>query len=160
MTELRVPSSADDLPAMLALSNAHHVEVGTITEEGLKRLIDAAWHVRIAGDVDALFIGLEQGADYDSPNYLWFEERFERFAYVDRIVVAPAARGRGMARRLYEDFFRESKARGHTRVCCEVNYDPPNPESDAFHARMGFEEIGRATLPDRGKSVRYLVRGI
>jgi predicted GNAT superfamily acetyltransferase len=159
VTELRVPVS-EDLPAMLALSNAHHVEVGKITEEGLKKLIDAAWHVRIVGHLEALFIGLEQGADYDSPNYRWFEERFEKFAYVDRIVVAASARGRGLARKLYEDFFQASNARGHTRVGCEVNYDPPNPESDAFHARMGFKEIGRAHLPDRGKSVRYLVRVI
>jgi len=143
---------------MLALSNAHHVEVGKSTAESLRKLVEVSFHVRVVGQVDALFIGLEQGTDYDSPNYRWFEQRFERFAYVDRIVVAVAARGRGLARLLYEDFFRAAKARGHSRVCCEVNYDPPNPESDAFHARMEFKEIGRATLPDRGKSVRYLLR--
>jgi hypothetical protein len=149
-----------DLRGMLALSNAHHVEVGKITIEGLKTLVDASWHVRIAGNIDALLIGLEQGAAYDSPNYLWFTQRFPRFAYIDRIVVAEAARGRGLARLLYEDFFHAAKTRDHSHICCEVNYQPPNPGSDAFHERMGFEEIARATLPDRGKSVRYLTRMI
>lgn len=159
MTVLRAPT-ADDLPRMLALNNAHHVEVGKITLEGLERLVAVSWRVRIVSDMDALFVGLEQGADYDSPNYLWFAERYPRFAYVDRIVVSEGARGRGLARLLYEDFFRSAKARDHSIVCCEVNYDPPNPASDAFHARMEFKEIGLATLPHRGKSVRYLVRKI
>jgi predicted GNAT superfamily acetyltransferase len=41
-----------------------------------------------------------------------------------------------------------------------VNYEPPNPASEAFHTRLGFVEVGRATLPDRGKSVRYLKRDL
>jgi predicted GNAT superfamily acetyltransferase len=154
---LRRPA-ASDIEAMLALSNANHVEVGRIERNALERLIGLAFHVRIAGDVDALLIGLEQGADYASPNYHWFEQHYDRFAYVDRVVVAESARGTGLARRLYENFFDAARKAGHTRICCEVNYDPPNPASDAFHAHMGFEEIGRAHLPDRGKSVRYLLR--
>jgi predicted GNAT superfamily acetyltransferase len=27
-------------------------------------------------------------------------------------------------------------------VTCEVNLDPPNPESLAFHARLGFARVG------------------
>jgi hypothetical protein len=49
---------------------------------------------------------------------------------------------------------------GYTRVCCEVNVEPPNPGSDAFHANLGFEEIGRAFVPEREKTVRYLVCGL
>jgi predicted GNAT superfamily acetyltransferase len=154
------PPAASDTEAILALSNANHIEVGRIERDALERLIRAAFHVRVAGHVDALLIGLEQGADYASPNYRWFAQRFDRFVYVDRVVVAEAARGAGLARRLYDDFFAAARGAGHTRVCCEVNYDPPNPASDAFHARMGFEEIGRAHLPDRAKSVRYLLRAL
>jgi predicted GNAT superfamily acetyltransferase len=28
-------------------------------------------------------------------------------------------------------------------VTCEVNLDPPNPRSLAFHERLGFREVGR-----------------
>ncbi|MEL6236161.1 MAG: hypothetical protein AAFR46_17330, partial [Pseudomonadota bacterium] len=39
-------------------------------------------------------IALGPDAAYDSPNYRWFQARGGRFAYVDRVIVAPEA-GRG-----------------------------------------------------------------
>jgi hypothetical protein len=108
--------------------------------------------------VDAFLLAFDQDAAYDSPNFLWFRERFPRFVYVDRVVVGPAARGRGLARRLYDELFAAAAAAGHERVVCEVNLDPPNPGSDAFHARQGFAEIGAAAIHGGAKTVRYLER--
>ncbi len=70
----------------------------------------------------------------------------------------PHARKHGLARTLYADAFAVARARDLPVVCCEVNIDPPNPASDAFHAALGFSETGRAYLPARNKTVRYLVR--
>jgi len=96
---------------------------------------------------------VRSGWPYDSPNFLWFRARCRRFVYVDRIAVAPSARGRGLARRLYDDLFAETHRRGHAHVVCEVN-----PASDAFHAALGFVEVGRASIHDNRKTVRYLQR--
>ncbi len=150
------PYDESDLAAMLVLNNAHAKELGPLTTDTLRNLLGTAMHVRIAGAMDGFLIALDETATYDSPNFLWFKARYARFAYIDRVVIAETARGRGLARALYEDLFQA--ASGHTHVLCEVNYDPPNPASDAFHAAMGFSEVGRATLADRGKSVRYLMR--
>ena len=154
------PYAEADLAAMLALNNAHATELGPLDSGSLARLVAIAMQVRIAGAMDGFLIGLDETADYASPNFLWFRARFDRFAYIDRVVVAEAARGRGIARALYEDFFAAARTAGQARVTCEVNYDPPNPTSEAFHAALVFEEIGRATLADRGKSVRYLSRAL
>jgi uncharacterized protein len=43
-------------------------------------------------------------------------------------------------------------------VVCEVNSDPPNPVSDAFHLAMEFIEVGRAAIRQGSKTVRYLAR--
>jgi len=91
-----------------------------------------------------------------SPNFLWFGARYPRFVYVDRIVVASSARGRGCARRLYRDLFQHAAEAGHERVVCEVNSNPPNPASDAFHAALGFVEVGTASVYDGSRTVRYL----
>ncbi len=141
-------------PALLALNNAHATELSELTAARLAELIGMAYMARIVGEADALLLAFDQAAAYDSPNYLWFRARYERFAYVDRVVVDPIHRGRGLARQLYNELFERARADGHTRVCCEVNIDPPNPVSDAFHAALGFVEAGRAVVGR--KTLRYL----
>jgi uncharacterized protein len=105
------------------------------------------------GRLAAYLLGFGPGSAYDSPNYRWFAARLARFAYVDRVIVAPGAQGSGLARRLYGAF---AEAAGGPLVC-EVNTEPANPGSEAFHARLGFVEMGRAVLGP-GKAVRYLIR--
>jgi predicted GNAT superfamily acetyltransferase len=41
-----------------------------------------------------------------------------------------------------------------------VNSAPPNPESDAFHAALGFTEVGAGSPDGGGKRVRYLARAL
>ncbi len=93
-----------------------------------------------------------------NPNFAWFSERLSRFVYVDRVIVDSGHRGQGLARQLYLDLFRRVREAGHATVVCEVNLDPPNPGSDAFHSKMGFAEMGRTRLPGGDKTVRYLMR--
>jgi predicted GNAT superfamily acetyltransferase len=153
-----LPISADLEPAVLALNNAHAVELSWLEPRRLAALLRQAFHARRLGAVDAFLLALDERASYDSPNYRWFRERHARFVYVDRVVVTPASRGRGYARRLYDDLFRHASAAGHDLIVCEVNSDPPNPASDAFHTALGFAEVGQASVHGGGKTVRYLAR--
>ncbi|MDJ0945957.1 MAG: GNAT family N-acetyltransferase [Kiloniellales bacterium] len=149
-----------DLDWVLALNRAQEIELSPLTPPRLEELVAAAFYAKALDPQAAFLLAFDQDAAYDSPNFLWFRDRIARFVYVDRITVAPAQRGRGHARALYDDLFRQALARGHDRIVCEVNADPPNPGSDAFHAALGFREVGRAALADRGKSVRYLELGL
>ena len=144
--------------ALLALNNAHAAELSLLDADRMARLIERAFLACRIGEADALLLAFDQAADYDSPNFLWFRSRYARFVYVDRIVVAPSARGRGHARRLYDDLFRHALRAEHEHVVCEVNREPPNPASDAFHAALGFSEVGAAAIHDGSKTVRYLAR--
>jgi predicted GNAT superfamily acetyltransferase len=155
LTELASISSGEEA-AILALNNDHAVELSWLDGARLRHLLKEAFYARRAGHVAAFLLAFDQGADYDSPNYLWFRERYRRFVYVDRIVVAPAMRKRGLANRLYEDLFLVAREAGHDRVVCEVNSHPPNPASDAFHEALGFAEVGRAAIHGGAKTVRYL----
>lgn len=154
---LRAPEP-EDLDALIALSNAHAREIGTITRKAFVELVANSFRTRMTPTRDAFLIALADWAPAIAPNYRWFAARFERFVYVDRVVVVEPVRGRGFGRLLYRDLMEVALRARHTTICCEVNVDPPNPVSDAFHAALGFTEIGRCFLPDRGKTVRYLVR--
>jgi predicted GNAT superfamily acetyltransferase len=143
--------------ALLALNNAHAQELSWLESERLEYLISEAFLARRIGHLDAFLLAFDQDARYDSPNFIWFRARYPRFVYVDRIVVAPSARGRGCARQLYSDLFEHAARAGHDRVVCEVNTIPPNAASDAFHAALGFVEVGTASLYDGSRTVRYLM---
>jgi hypothetical protein len=147
-------------PALLALNNAHAQELSWLESAGLAHLVGQSFLARRIGRVDAFLLAFDQDADYDSPNFRWFRARYARFVYVDRIVVALSARGRDLARLLYRELFAEAARAGHSSVVCEVNSEPPNPASDAFHAALGFSEVGRASIHNGSKTVRYLRRGV
>jgi predicted GNAT superfamily acetyltransferase len=151
---------ADPAGRALALNNAHATELSWLEPQRLATLIRRAFLARRIGEVDALLLAFDQDADYDSPNFLWFRAHYQRFVYVDRIVVAPVARGRGYAHRLYDELFERARGAGHDQVVCEVNTQPPNPASDAFHLTMGFREVGGDVIHGGRKTVRYLRRAL
>jgi hypothetical protein len=150
-----------DWLAMLALNGASESETSPLDPDALHALCAQAFHVGLVDEGRSAFlIALDQNADYASPNFRWFGARYPRFVYVDRVIVAATARGRGLGRSLYEELFRVATAAGHVVVTCEVNLEPPNPASQAFHASLGFHEVGRASLAGSAKVVRYLARPI
>jgi len=148
-----------DQPALLALNNLHASELSHLTPDRFDQLLSQSfWSRRIA--THAFIVTFDEHALYDSPNYCWFRARYEHFIYIDRVVVAAAVRGQGLARRLYETLFTAAQAAAHTHAVCEVSADPPNPASDAFHATMGFSEVGAARIHGGTKHVRYFARDV
>lgn len=141
--------------ALRALNNANARETSFLTAEEWGALVAGSFAATCTAGATALLIALDQGADYTSANFKWFQARRRRFVYVDRVVVSERCRRQGLAARLYRDLFERAMAAGHDRIVCEVNLEPPNPRSDAFHERMGFVVVGRAELQPSGKTVRY-----
>jgi predicted GNAT superfamily acetyltransferase len=141
------------LQKILALNNAHAVETGPLDMPALEHMIANAFF-SITRQDECLLLCFDQDADYVSTNFQWFKARFDRFVYVDRIIIAADARGRGLARQCYDELIQLAVAAQHTRIVCEINIDPPNPVSAGFHRRLGFGAIGHAVL-DNGKTVSY-----
>jgi len=156
-------ATASDFPAILAL-NAESVHfLSPLDEARLRRLhAQAAYHrvVEIDGEVAAFLLVLREGADYDSPNYLWFAQRYPQFLYVDRIVVDARHQGQGLAARLYDDLLEFAATAGIAQLTCEFDLDPPNPASAKFHARYGFREVGKQWLGGGKKQVSLQARAV
>src|SRR5215470_723030 len=144
-----------DLPAILALNNAHAVEVNALTAEALEEMIAVAAYARIVDGGHGFLLAFSERTPAQGPNHAWFLARQPAFLYIDRVVIAPEARGFGHARRLYDDLAAVAAGRP---LCCEVNLEPPNPGSLVFHDRLGFAPCGEADDPRNGKRVRYLIR--
>jgi len=154
-------ADVSDVDAFLALNRESEDQLWPLTETELTSMLQFAYHAVVTADGDAMLLAFDQSAPYASPNFRWFKERYPRFAYVDRIAVTRAARGRGLARGLYEELIAKARSDGHTMVCAEFYVEPPNHASAAFHAAMGFVEVGSSVIPDRGnKRISFVMRAL
>ncbi len=146
------------LQETLALNNTHSNETSLLDLLSLEQMMANSFF-SITDDAHGLLITFDQDAPYDGVNFQWFKARYDRFVYVDRIIVAAHTRGKGLARHYYSQLFDKARAAGHERITCEINLNPPNPGSIIFHANMGFTEIGSATL-ENGKTVSYQAKSL
>lgn len=144
MPELRRITDADH-DDVLAL-NAHNVtalapmELTRLRE--LNQIADRFDVVDVDGEFGGFVITFAPGAPYDSENYLWFSERYEdRFYYLDRIVLRDRFRRQRLGSFVYDEV--EHVAAKYDRLTLEVNLEPRNDASLAFHQGRGFTEVGR-----------------
>lgn len=140
------PADAD---LVIALNQGALDAVTPLDRTGLDRLVDQAEEVTIVetdgsegcSTVAGFAVVLAPGRAYASRNYAWFGERYRDFHYLDRIVVAPAHRRRGVGTLLYQHLEEAAQLAG--RLTCEVYSEPPNVGSLAFHAARGYLDVGR-----------------
>lgn len=153
--------AAADLPAVLALNQAHVPHVGSIDAARLASIVSSCSMAAVAVDEEDALAGmvlvLAPGAPYDSPNYRWFEDRYHDFRYVDRIAVDTSVHRGGVGRQLYRAVFDHAREQGAELVAAEVNVEPPNPVSSSFHASMGFAEVGQQDTYDGAVRVSLMV---
>ncbi len=154
------PVGPDDVPGLAALNDPAVPAVNALGVDGLAAHLpgcDVALAVTPAGrtapaDVLGFVLALAPGRPYTSENYRWFSLHRPGSLYVDRIVVAPGSHGRGVGRLLYDSVDARARALGLAEITCEVNLEPPNPSSLAFHDRLGFARVGEQST--KGGSVR------
>lgn len=148
-----------DFSEILALNEAFVAVLSPLDGERLAQLhARAAMHrvIEQNGRIAAFLLAFREGSDYDGHNYRWFAQRHARFLYVDRIVVAADAQGRGCGSELYRDARALAAGAAVPLMTCEFDIKPPNSASARFHARQGFYEVGQRRL-DGGKIVSMQV---
>lgn len=141
---------AVDLEAVLTLNQGALDAVGPLNAERLASIVGLDGRALVAVDdgvVAGFVITVAAGTSYDSPNYRWFEQRYDVHTYLDRVVIHSAYRRTGLGSQLYGDI--EAHAIGP--VTLEVYAVPPNEGSLAFHAARGYVEVGR--LPQAGGKI-------
>lgn len=144
--------SDDDLGCVLEINQANTPEVGSVDADRLTFLLDESV-IALAATARAEVVGfalvLPPGSTYDSVNYRWFANRGDDVMYLDRVAIDAGHRRRGLGRALYTSVL-DRIAADHadmTRLGLEVNIEPPNPASMAFHRELGFVEVGRQATP-------------
>jgi predicted GNAT superfamily acetyltransferase len=150
-----------DLDEILVHNNAAVPAVNELTRSDLDWFLGEAHSFLVVdapdGSIAGFVIGLAgPGLDYQSLNYAWFSARYDSFVYVDRIVVVEQGRGLGIGTRLYDEFARRGRADDHRVMLAEVNIEPRNDVSLAFHEARGFVRVGEQDTEGGTKRVTML----
>ena len=105
------------------------------------------------GEPVAFLIALREGVpDYTSENYIWFSKQYDKFLYVDRIVIDEKARGLGIGKQIYHGVFAKAAQDGVDKVTAEIDIIPYNGPSLEYHEAMGFREVGQQVI--RGGEIK------
>jgi predicted GNAT superfamily acetyltransferase len=160
--QLRDATGAD-FPQLLALNLESERFLSPLPLARLEKLhAEAAYHRVLENDqkIGAFLLAFREGCSYDSPNYRWFAEKYDRFLYIDRVVVSADQQGKGLGKLLYTDLFAFAARTGAVRVCCEFDVEPANEPSRLFHQRFGFREVGTQRIAAGKKQVSLQVASL
>ncbi|MFC3053053.1 GNAT family N-acetyltransferase [Kordiimonas pumila] len=144
-----------DFPAILALNEEFVEYLSPLNTERLEMLVHMSAYLRVivsGGCVKGFLLAFAGGAAYDSTNYQWFNDRYDSFLYIDRIVIAADCQGKQFGRLLYDDLSLFGQAVNVKLLTCEYNVQPLNEGSAKFHASYGFKEVG-TKLSGGGRTV-------
>ena len=151
-----------ELESVVTLNNQAGPTILQMDAVGMRWFGDNARYFRVAevdGQLAGFLLGITHGADYDSPNYRWFAQRYPEFAYIDRIVVARPYRGLGLGRLFYADMtsFAETRV---PLLTCEVFLEPRDDVSLLFHGTYGFQEVGQQMMAAVNRRVSLLAKNL
>ena len=138
-----------ELDSVLALNNAAGPAILPLDANRLHRFFRTAEYFRVAerdGSLAGFLVGFGPDTDHDSGNYAWFRERYPRFLYIDRIVVASRRRGGGLGRAFYADVQSHAELR-YPHLACEVFLEHGADHALLFHGSFGFREVGQNVMP-------------
>ncbi|MBE6968923.1 MAG: GNAT family N-acetyltransferase [Ruminococcaceae bacterium] len=149
------PMEERDFPFILRINEENVSVLAPMDEAGLRRfgaMAECFLLAELDGEAAGFLIALREGCEgYESENYRWFSRHYPRFLYIDRVVIDAPFRGQGIGRTLYKRVFDRATETRVPFVTAEVDTVPYNAESLAFHAAMGFHEVGTQSV--RGGSV-------
>lgn len=136
------------MEAVLELNEQFVEFLSPLDNRSLAELVKMSGYARVFelnGEVVAFLIAFFPGADYDSPNYRWFNEQAADFAYRPNRSFRKGARPFAWDK-FYDDLVQCARSGGFKRLVCEYNVKPMNKGSAVFHQRYGFEEVGQQEL--------------
>lgn len=151
------PIEEKDFAFILRINEENVAVLSAMDEAKLRKFAETATPLLVAevdGELAGFIVVLREGLEYyKSLNYLWFSQRYEKFLYIDRIVIDEPFRHLGLGKAIYKAVFEEAKNQGVDYVLAEIDTIPYNEISLNFHKLMGFVEVGEQDVPTNNTRV-------
>ena len=154
--------SSPDCEEVLRINSQSFPGVARLDSSELERLVAIPnEHLAMEGPDGRLvgyILAFRSDAPYDGEEFLTFVETSVRpFIYIDQIAVDAAMRRMGLASILDKAVEAHALSTSIADLCCEVNLNPPNPVSLAFHQDRGFNQTSVLEAED-GRTVALMAK--
>lgn len=103
--------------------------------------------------MEAFISALSENKDYDSVNFQWFLSKYDKFLYIDRVVVSANHQNQGLGKLKYRKIIKKAKEKKYPFLLAEIDVEPANPKSLNFHKSFRFKEAGRESIHNGKKIV-------
>jgi predicted GNAT superfamily acetyltransferase len=161
VTKLTKNLSSKLLENLYSLNQENTPEVGSIDDiESFGKLIglsSTSLLVEYKDQIIGFIICFRENSIYGSENYKFFNNKKNKFIYIDRVVIKTGFRRMGFGTHIYR-LLDELASKNLLPICCEVNSFPKNEISLNFHTKIGFVEVGKRDFHDH--SVKYFEKYI
>ena len=132
-----IPATYSDLEFVLSLNQRSLNAVSDLDLKKINNFLRLSSYFKIfliENTPVGFLIGLLPGKDYQSENYIWLNNRYESFIYVDRVIIDPEYRNQGLGSFFYDDLLTSFRNKVDS-ILCEVNIKPFNKQSINFHKK-------------------------
>ena len=150
-----------DLPGILAVNRQSTPGVAKLSRSEVEDILGTAPYVRVAAvasHIVGYLIGYLASSQYGGEEFVWFQDRYSHFFYIDQVAVTAHCRGRGIGAQFYQEVEQCAYVRHIPLLTCEVNLYPPNPGSFRFHTRWGYQIVQELETADGRKVVLMMKR--
>lgn len=153
---------SSDCEEVLRINSESLPGVARLDSTELERLLAMPnEHIAMEGPSGGLvgyILAFRSEAPYDGEEFLTFvKSRSRPFIYIDQIAVDRSMRRMGRASILYKAMEAQVRSKSITDLCCEVNLNPPNLVSLAFHRDTGFTQTSVLDTKD-GRTVALMTK--
>ena len=157
IVQLDTTPKNDVLEQLYSINQEHaHYLTDLKNKTELSKLIELSdFFLYVLDDINVLgfMMCFREKSKHLSLNYKYFNDRKEKFLYVDRIAIRSDNGRKGFGSLLYKELFKIA-ALSNLSVCCEVYTRPMNTTSLKFHYKNGFKSVGKYDFEKY--SVEYL----
>ncbi len=126
----------------------------------LREQSSVLWIAELNQQPVGFLMGFGDGSNYDSVNYQWFNERYDSFVYIDRVVVGVEVRSAGIGSAFYARLEQWAYEQQKSCLVAEVDIVPLNQGSLNFHLRKGFVEAGQQVYGNPQKKVSLMRKNL
>lgn len=150
--------SEHDIPAILAINLAGYPHISLLSFDEIAELKSQGFRCWVCENIESVIIGYifacqypEDPAlpEYKGEAYLALQDSIQApFYYIDQVAVATTHRRQGIASILYRQVDQWAADNAFEVLTCEVNVQPPNPDSMAFHQSLGFKALKTIGISD------------